>query len=280
MHTKPKNAYARWVGGVVLAGGVNGFDPNLRDCYECLCFCCAEKGKQEACSCPCYYIAKTVECIFFRSSRKSSAIAYCGRFGISALYHLTNWKNLESILRLGLLSRNLIESRDISHVGFAYETALRTRARKELAANKPPPDYVPLFFHQLPPMLRVLQYKFPVPEIVYVCVSPEILGEDGVYFTDRNYAATDSEKFYDIQDLRRLQWEIIRNPIRARPGTEESNIQGAEVFVPERIDPRWLSKIIVYDGNMKTMLENSLLKTHAISIEARPEFYFLGYGRI
>lgn len=277
-HIKHKNSDARKINDAILSEEIRRIEPNSKDCDGCWCFDCANRGKHhqcDECPCPAGNIEKTSCCDLYYSRARANSLAktYCRLFRISAFYHLTSWKNLESILRLGLLCRNRVESQGINHEGFAYESALKLRMQKRIGIRSAQ-DYVPLFFHQLPPILRKLEHVFSMQEIVYICVSPEILGEAGVYFTDKNLASTGCQVFDNVENLPELQWRIIQDPVRAYPQTEESYIQGAEVLVPGRIDPSWFTEVVVYEEEMKTQLRSVLLKTRTISIEVKPEFYF------
>lgn len=207
--------------------------------------------------------------------RKALAKAYCELFEISALYYITPWENLETILEKGLLCRTRVDFQNISHIDFADKQIQKRRSAVPVG-GKYAHDYVPLFFHQKPPMLYRLQKEYEKKshprEIVYVCINNEILGEEGVYFTDRNLATTEHRVFDSIEDLAKLRWRIIKSP--TWKNSLERNIKGAEVLVPERVDPCWFQKIIVYDEIMKNRLKTKFPRLLIPTEVNRHEFYF------
>jgi len=201
------------------------------------------------------------------------AKAYCELFKIPALYYLTHWTNLKSIFERGLLCWSFMKSENIPHASIADPDIQDRRSRRSIG-GRPAHDYVPLFFSTKTPMLSKIKYegKFHQREIVYISINSEILGEEGVHFSDGNIIATATKVFDNIDDLRKLPWKTIRAPYWS--GDEESRIKGAEVLIPERIDPCWFQKIVVYNQAIADHFKNNLPKS-SIPIEVNStEFYF------
>lgn len=201
--------------------------------------------------------------------------AYFERFEISALFYIMNQSNLASVLEKGILCKARVSGEMIPYESFADEKIQERRSLTQVG-NSYAHNYVPLYFHVKPPMLYRLQKEYQKKsnqnEIIYVCIHKEILTEEGVFFTDRNLAAGNCKLYDRIEDLDQLQWGIIKS--ESWSNEEQSHIKGAEVLVPNRIDPGWFVKIVVYDEKMKSKLKASLPRT-TIPIEVNPhEFYF------
>lgn len=215
--------------------------------------------------------------------RKSLAKALCEHFKIQSLYYITPWENLQSILKNGLLCYNLVKHGNINYESFADARIQESRSKiriGERTAN----DYVPLFFSRKTPMLYRVQKEYEnagrsINEIIYICIKSEILGEEGVWFSDGNIASLKTKIFCDLDDLRKLDWEKIRasywyTTTPSSYSTDEARrIKGAEVLVPERVDPCYFEKIVVYDQNMKSFLRTKFPDLQ-IPIEVDREYYF------
>jgi len=210
--------------------------------------------------------------------RKQVVKAYCELFGISYLYYMTPWENLESILQNGLLCLNLVKSNNINYVSMAIKNIQEVRSERNVngrSAN----DFVPLFFSPKTPMLSKVKHEnlYHQEKIVYICINSEILGEEGVCFSDGNVANHNTKIYCDLNDLRKLHWKIIRDTYWKRPNVweeqEAKRIKSAEVLVPERVDPCRFQKIVVYDKSMADFLR-ARFSNLSIPIEVNREFYF------
>ncbi|MHA1677010.1 MAG: DUF4433 domain-containing protein [Candidatus Njordarchaeales archaeon] len=200
--------------------------------------------------------------------RKSMLEAICRFLGISYLYYLTDWKNLESILKHGILCYDSVRSQNIEHYSFADENIQNRRANKKINGGAAH-EFVPLFFHYKPPMLYRLQKSY-ASEIVYICVDSLILAEEGVFFTDKNLACSDSRTFDKLEELLKLKWDIIKDPYRR--SLEDRHIRGAEVLIPKKVEQKWFRKIVVKDKNAKIKIQSAISVT--MPIEVNSEYYF------
>jgi len=168
--------------------------------------------------------------------------AYCELFGISYLYYMTPLENLESILQNGLLCLNLIKSSNINHVSMSIKSIQEVRSRRVIN-GKSANDFVPLFFSPKTPMLSKIKHEnlYCQEKILYICIDREILAEEGVCFSDGNVANYNTKIYCDLNDLRKLNWKIIRDTSwkRKNPFEEQEakRIKGAEVLVPKRVVP-------------------------------------------
>lgn len=214
----------------------------------------------------------------FLRFRKQVVETYCELFGISYLYYMIPLENLESILQNGLLCLNLMKSSNINYVSMAIKSIQEVRSRRTIN-GKSANDFVPLFFSPKTPMLSKIKHEnlYSQEKILYICIDREILGEEGVCFSDGNVANYNTKIYCDLNDLRKLDWKIIRGSSWKRPNLceeqEAKRIKGAEVLVPKRVDPDRFQKIVVYDQTMADFLR-AKFPNLSIPIEVNREFYF------
>jgi hypothetical protein len=264
-----------------------------QDCRNCLCSTCEEKGQYEDCSCPCAgfpnSLSMVVECYLRKTGpfcktelfRKTTA-DYCRQYGISNLYHLTAIENIQSIFQHGLLSHNGVKRKRLAPVSYSHENIQERRGRDISVGNRPANDYVPLFFSEKAPTLEAMEMKQNSrgKAIVYICIKGEIIGEEGVYFSDRNVAivSTPVNKYNHCKDLNKLDWKTIRAPYE-NYDAYAIQVKNAEVLVPSRVDPSWFQKLVVPDGQAASYLKALIRKLNfSIPVEVNESFYYTQRG--
>jgi len=151
---------------------------------------------------------------------------------LTSLWYITHIDNLESILRNGIFSHKECQKMGIKHIDVSDHGV--QKRRKEFH------NYVPLFFATNTPMLYVVLKKFK--EIVLLEINILILSHYKIKFSDGNIASSDTTIFTDLQDLEKLDWGIILSPYPAYWG-EWKRKRSAEVLVPKRIDPKYITGI-------------------------------------
>jgi hypothetical protein len=194
--------------------------------------------------------------------------------------------NIPSILRKGLLSHNKISEQAIRVFSCSNQEIQESRARIEVSYLKGN-DYVPLFFSSKPPFLHAIEMNSENTDIamIYICIKPEIIGENGAHFSDGNIACTKATEthaatktYCNLDDLSKLDWKNVWdfNPDKIGWG-EATRVRSAEVLIPHKIDPKWFEKLIVPDMQAK----NTLLKNiqYSIPIEVNRDFYYTDRGR-
>jgi hypothetical protein len=257
-------------------------------CYDCLCSTCEKKGQYEDCSCPCPGFpnrrGKVIICNIIRKTLdpRKATMEYCREFGISNLYHVTAIENIPSIFQHGLLSHNHVIMKGLSPVSYSYENIQERRGRDIFVGNRPANDYVPLFFSEKAPALKAMELngRSHGKAIVYICIKGEIIGEEGVYFSDKNVAikSVPVNKYNDFEHLRKLDWKTIRAPYE-NYDSYAIQVKNAEVLVPSRIDPLWFRKLVVPDERASAYLTTFLRRIHhSIPVEVNDSFYYTRRG--
>lgn len=152
--------------------------------------------------------------------------AILNRYGINSLWYISSIENLKSILFHGILCRNVCQERKL---GFADISDLSIQKRRTEFHS-----YVPLFFaHNTPMLYRVVEEKGE--EIVLLEISPGIMLNDGVKFSDGNIASGETRIFDNLNNLEQFNWEVIFRPSGPLYG-DWKRIRSAEVLVPNKVD--------------------------------------------
>ena len=168
-------------------------------------------------------------------------------YGISSLWNVTHLSNLESLLSHGIICRNLVcnlpNFTDIS------DPVVQSRRRRAYDSNRKvffdPHDYVPLFFTDNTPMLYVTLCDDKM--VILLEVSPEVADSVGVYFSDGNIASSDSCCYTDPNDLKNLDWSIIKSQQGAF-WKEWRRKRAAEVLIPKSCPPSFIKAVHVQDA--------------------------------
>lgn len=98
------------------------------------------------------------------------------------VFHFTDSRNLPSIKKFGLLSWELLEHRNISHVPASNSLSREIDARKNLQG------YVRLCIQPAHKMAYIAQQERRVVELVWLSIDPVILRWKTTLFSDRNAA--------------------------------------------------------------------------------------------
>jgi hypothetical protein len=210
----------------------------------------------------------------------NAAKYYCEHQGISNLYHITPIENILSIMKNGLFCYNIIMSKNYPHSSCSNSDIQENNRAHKIVGGKSANDYVPLFFSEKPPMLKAIEdkHEFAGKVIVYICIGCELIGQEGIYFSDGNIACNGTQVYHKLEDLAKLDWRNIREFHSETLGLAEAKrIKSAEVLVISRIDPSWFEKFIVPDQEAMDSLKELL--PQAVPIEIKPEFYYTYRGQ-
>lgn len=185
-------------------------------------------------------------------------------YGIEYIYHMTHYKNLESILKNGLLSHNNELTKE--HIDNAEVNNRRNKI--EPIYNKNLHTYVPFYFNPRNPMLFV--NKEIQEDIVILAFNRNILLKEKTIFTDGNAAVERTRFFKNLDDLKQLNWNCI-NSIYWNDFEDGKREVMAEVLVPNKVNIKYLNKIYCFDEATKSFifeLDNNL------DIEINKKIYF------
>jgi hypothetical protein len=199
----------------------------------------------------------------------------CDSQKLDAFYHITHTDNLPGILTEGLLChRQARPARDISNPEIQQH-----RADKPIpgAHGRTLHDCVPLFFAPRPPMLSALRDEQAA--IIYVLVKCCVLLLPGVVCTDGNARSNTTTFLSRLDDLRRLDWGLLRakywNHQDPEQHRENKRRRSAEVLVPHCIPRVYIERIVVMTEQARKEAAAILHNAQSdIPVISDPELYY------
>ena len=167
--------------------------------------------------------------------------AIFNRYGIEHLKYMTPIENLASIMELGLLSHNGVQSTGISRRDISDPEVQRIRGAKQVGGRELH-DYVNLYFNSRNPMLYVRQEV--QDNIAILCINRTYIGRSGVWYSDGNAASSGTNFYYSPRRLYELNWDCIWADYWSGHN-DGTRVRCAEVLVPQRIPPDDIQQVVV-----------------------------------
>ena len=188
---------------------------------------------------------------------KTRARAERGEPIVKSLNYITHINNLKSISDRGILSRNKIKDLKLEFTDISWKKVQRLR-KGIRGLPKELHDYVPLYFVEDTPMLYKVREEKGEENIVIIKVNINLLLRDDVYFSDKNCAIQqeDVNIYKDIQDLKKLDWDIIMTEKCYSP--KYKMFKMAEVLVPDEVSLSSIEKIVIPADQKDKLLRRML----------------------
>lgn len=195
----------------------------------------------------------------------------------TCIFHITHLKNLSSILRNGLLSKNKIASmrvriKDISNSEIQDARAIITIPNTSHTLH----DCVPMFFGARPAMLYAIKAKgVAQEEIVYVLVNWNIIGQPTTWFTDGNARDWETSFHQNVSDLQEVDFEAAGAYYWGDRGDEFKRKKQAEVLKLDQVPLEEILGFVVYNKDVKGKVKD-ILKSQEIDkkVFVVPEYYY------
>ena len=182
------------------------------------------------------------------------------------LYHITEFSNLESILKNGLVSLDELKNRNIIA---KYSSSDNSR---DIDRQRTLSKYVRLAYTPFYDMIsaRIGYYK-TLERPIILSISPEVLKFSGVKFTNKNAICNDAYLFDEDEIFDSLDFEKIYLPRDSSNYKleEYKNARQSEILIPQKIDIQYFNKIIIQTG-----IQYNLLNVYNINIV---EYYIISY---
>lgn len=178
---------------------------------------------------------------------------------IQCFYYIVKINNFESILKYGIMARNLAPHERES---FANEDI---QGHRHIKVINPKlgftlHDYVPLYVKVPPPFLY--SFRDSQDTFVYIEVDPKVLINPGVMIANMNARSDKARITDDILSLNSLNWDILRAKYWNSDSQEETKINSlyrqAEIDVPLRISPDMFIGIGVYDWSSLQLISSTV----------------------
>lgn len=161
------------------------------------------------------------------------------------LYHITEFSNLESILKNGLLSLDELKNRNIIA---KYCTSNNSR---DIDRQRTLSKYVRLSYTPFYDMIsaRIGYYK-TLENPIILLISPEVLKFTGVKFTNKNAICNDAylsdeDEIFDSLDFKKIYLPRDSSNYKLE---EYKNARQSEILIPQKIDIQYFNKIIIQTG--------------------------------
>ncbi len=198
---------------------------------------------------------------------------------LKALYYITHKDNLESILKLGILSHQQIEQQKIAKKKIYSEEVITLRKEKLVENNLSRfEDYANFYIQPRNPMLyRLLHdsgqgsFNQGTSDIVILELKKEILGHEGTYLTDGN-AASQATNFYanKKKGFLKINKFILQNAAWWNNLEDGKRKIMAELLVPKKVEPHYISAIYTANSDLQKNLQEKLQKNPQKN-QAKPE---------
>lgn len=173
--------------------------------------------------------------------------------GKTGLYNIMPFRNISSVLSLGILSNFLAEK--LPHVSVAMNEVQSRRDRKNVPNGMALHQYANLYFDARNPMM----YKRQDEDICVLKISPRVLDLENVVISDRN-ASSDYASFHEpMKILDKLDYAMIYAKSWVDDNyylmLKKKSIKCAEVLIPEKILPQYIVGAAVKNQEDKERLQ-------------------------
>ena len=120
------------------------------------------------------------------------------------LYHLTELKNLESIVRLGLVPRKVLLENEVKFEDVANPEIIIKR--QELGLS----EYIPFHFHPYTAFDVAVKNQHMGEEMIYICIQRELARENNFKILPKHPLSLTSYQLYDYDEgFNLIDWEIM-----------------------------------------------------------------------
>ena len=198
-------------------------------------------------------------------------------FGIKELYYITHKNNIPSILKLGILSHNLMLQKKIHFTPIYDKSIVNNRKAINTPEGKSLWEYANVYFQVRNPMLYRVLLEKSEKDIAVIAISPAILSHQENYFSDGN-AASRATTIMSIKEGKDHLPKMLRNDLRLKYWSERDGSKRrimAECLVPDSLPPFYIKSIFVSDHDLAENLKKDMIGKNNIDIFPDPRMFFL-----
>ena len=202
------------------------------------------------------------------------------------IFHFTDARNLDSIIKNGLLCTNEKNKRGIQHQNIANQTIQERRANMDVTAGPGGKvhDYVPFYFSSINPMLLTLLNHKNCDQnlIIYLCIKIDRLDNDDAVFTNASANTAVPPTFFDDPShLEDLNWDLIFSRKWKMESDEDKHKKMAEALIHSKVDISEIDAIVVYNEGVKKgvkkVFEQNGIKAPEILYDHNPKMLKYGF---
>lgn len=110
------------------------------------------------------------------------------------LYHLTELKNLESIIRFGLVPRKVLQENTVIFEDIANPEIIVKRERLGLD------EYIPFHFHPYTAFDLAVKKQHANDEMMYICISRELARRNNFKVLPKHPLSLENCQLYDYEE--------------------------------------------------------------------------------
>lgn len=163
------------------------------------------------------------------------------RGDVGELFLIAPVANIESIIRLGILSHNLAGK--VSHSSHALASVQERREHVRVSPTRMLHDFANLYICARNPTMYYMVHHNPIDGICLLRISPAVLDLPDVVVSDRNAASGGMSRFdppavglplIDLDDVHAQYWTHAGDHMAT---WDHSRRKCAEVLVPDRVEP-------------------------------------------
>ena len=170
---------------------------------------------------------------------------------LKELYHLTDIKNLDSILANNLLPRNMIKT--FSDVAYADIIDFRSK----MGLN----DYIPFHFFPQNPFDGIVQRNYPNIDFIYICITRALARHNNFIIFPKHprslFPLWNYKYCYD-DGIKAINWDILEK--RDYKDNDNRHICMAECLTDLTIPANYFSCIVVKNPNSYLTVKKLLKK--------------------
>lgn len=204
----------------------------------------------------------------------------------AGIYRITHIDNVDWDLRHGLQCRSSqLENPNFRNIGNLDLIEKRKNRIVPIPPGGTLSDYVPFYFTSRSPMLYNIKTGYngiprvPMSEIVIYVASLRSLHETGIkyVFTDQHAKLVTAEFFNSLNDLDRIDWNIIgRSDFGHDPeDPQKKDRYQAEALIHRELPCSLLRGIVCYDNQAKSQVEALVQRhDHTLPVVVKPGMFF------
>ena len=178
------------------------------------------------------------------------------------LYHLTELKNLESIIRFGLVPRKVLLENTVTFEDIANPEIIVKRERLGLD------EYIPFHFHPYTAFDLAVKKQHANDEMMYICIRRELARRNNFKVLPKHPLSLEDCQLYDYEEgFKRIDWDTMAKVGLTDPDSKQTKM--AECLSAKVIPVDCFQCFYVPSEQSKEFAENTL---RAYGIEFPPPF--------
>lgn len=167
------------------------------------------------------------------------------------LYHLTELKNLESIIRFGLIPRKVLLENTVTFEDIANPEIIVKRERLGLD------EYIPFHFHPYTAFDLAVKKQHANDEMMYICIRRELARRNNFKVLPKHPLSLEDCQLYDYEEgFKRIDWDTMAKVGLTDPDSKQTKM--AECLSAKVIPVDCFQCFYVPSEQSKEFAENTL----------------------